>query len=544
MSDGLLAHSAGVCEGAVVGHQRVSGVTIPLFSVRTRADWGIGQITDLPACARLFLRAGQRLLQVLPTHELAEGETSPYGALSAFALDPIYVTVEAVPEVDPDLVQQALGSEGQASLDRVRASATVDYAAVRSLKRRVLSAAFARFRERELGRGTARARELDAFVSREAGWLRDHALYAALRASHGGYGWSTWPVAERDRAPEVLEMARSPRDDGALGTKVLEEMYLQWIAHEQWASARAELKRLGVSLMGDMPFIVGGESADVWAHRDQFRTDVTLGAPPDEFSADGQSWGLPAYDWKAMDADRLGWVRARAAHSAELYDRFRIDHVVGFFRQWLKAIEVAGQEAPKGRFEPELEADQRARGEKVLTAMLEAAGRGAVIAEDLGVVPPFVRETLSLLELPGYKVLPWERDDSVPRDPRGFPELSVSTWSTHDTAPITQWWYDFTDTERERIAKLDEISLDQREPDRELALLRLLFSSRSGLTLLLAQEILGDKTRINTPGTVTSNNWTWRLPRPIEDLAGDAVLGARLEAIRALAVAAQRFPTA
>ncbi len=521
------------------GAPRISGVTIPLFSLRSRGDWGIGQFTDLPACADLFRRAGQRLVQVLPAHELADGETSPYGALSAFALDPIYLNVEAVPEVDAELVQRVLGDRGRAELERARRSAKVEYAAVRSLKRKVLREAWDRFRERELATSTPRARELLAFLERESAWLRDHALYAALRASHDNYGWSTWPEAERDRAPEVIAFALSPRDDGGLGTRVLEQMYLQWLAFEQWRRAHDAMKRSGVSLMGDMPFIVGGESADVWAHRDQFQTDVSLGAPPDEFSADGQSWGLPAYDWKAMDGDNLAWLRARAARAAELFDRFRIDHVVGFFRQWVKKDGES-----HGRFDPEPEPEQIARGEKVLRAMLEAAGPGSVIAEDLGVIPPFVRETMQALALPGYKVLPWERgDDFVPRDPRAFPELSVATWSTHDTPPITQWWYSLEEWERERLAKLDDIPLDLPEAERELALIKLLFSSRSDLTLLLAQEVLGDKSRINLPGTVSDDNWTWRLSRPIEDLVEDPAVSARLEAIRDLAISSHRYPS-
>lgn len=523
-----------------MARSRISGVTIPLFSVRTRSDWGVGQITDLPVAAAFFRRAGQQLIQVLPTQELADGETSPYGALSAFAIDPIYISVEAAPGVDRALVAQALGAEGAAELERVRRAPRVEYSAVRALKRRVLSAAFDRFRDRELAHDTPRARALFAFVEKESAWLRDHALYMALRNSHGGYGWTTWPAGERNRSPELLAIARSPRDDGALGTKVLEQMYLQWLAHEQWHDARAELRRAGTLLMGDMPFIVGGESADLWAHRDQFQTDVSLGAPPDDFSADGQAWGLPAYSWPAMDKDGLAWLRARAAHAASLFDRFRIDHVVGFFRQWVK--EESGPMKGKGRFDPALERDQMERGAKVLRAMLEAAGPGSVIAEDLGVIPPFVRETMTRLELPGYKVLPWERDDNfIPRDPRAFPELSVATWSTHDTAPITQWWYDFEPWERERLLKLDSLRPDLPEAERELALVRLLLSSRSELTLLLAQEVLGDKTRINYPGTVTSENWTWRMPRPIEDLASDPAVTTRLEAIRSLAVATQRF---
>lgn len=516
---------------------RVSGVTIPLFSVRTRDDWGIGQITDLPACAAWLLQAGQRLVQVLPTHELSQGETSPYGALSAFAIDPIYVAISAIPDLDEAAIAKRLGAEGLAELERVRAAPRVDYETVRHLKKRVFAEAFHRFRDRELGDGGGeRARAFFAFVDREGAWLRDHALYMALRASHGGHGWSTWPAEERDRSHNVLMLAKARPDDGGIGTRVLEQMYLQWIAHEQWHAARAELRELGVSLMGDMPFVVGSESADVWSHRGQFRADVSLGAPPDDFAKDGQSWGLPVYDWEAMDADGLAWLRMRARHAAALFDRFRIDHLVGFFRQWVR------KDGEKGYFVPSDEKEQRARGEKVLRAMLESAGPGAVIAEDLGVIPPFVRETMTRLGLPGYKVLPWEKDEKfMPRDPRGFPELSVATWSTHDTQPITGWWDDLEPWERERLAALDAIRLDLPEGERELALLKLLFSARSELTLVLVNELLGDKTRINMPGTVNDQNWTWRLPRPIEELRDDPEVAARFAAVRALVAASGRL---
>lgn len=510
---------------------RVSGVTIPLFSIRTRDDWGIGQITDLPTCAAWVLAAGQRLLQVLPTHELSQGETSPYGALSAFALDPIYVDISAIPDLTPEAIAARLGPEGLGDLERVRRAPRVEYATVRALKRRAFAEAFNRFREHvlEADSNGDRARAFFAFIEREGDWLRDHALYMALRASHDGYGWSTWPAEERDRSHNLLALSKARRDDGGIGTRVLEQMYMQWIAHEQWQAARGELRKLGVALMGDMPFIVGSESADVWAHRDQFRTDVSLGAPPDDFSKEGQSWGLPVYDWDAMDKDDLKWLRVRAKHAAALFDRFRIDHLVGFFRQWVR------KDGEKGFFVPADEKEQRARGEKVLRAMLEAAGPGAVIAEDLGVIPPFVRETMTRLGLPGYKVLPWEKDEKFfPRDPRGFPELSVATWSTHDTPPITAWWADLEDWERERLAALDAMPLDLPEPQRELALLKLLFSAKSELTLVLVNELLGDKERINTPGTVNDENWTWRLPRPIEDLGEDPKLAERFAAIREL----------
>src|SRR4051812_15713568 len=190
---------------------RVSGVTIPLFSLRTRGDWGIGQITDLPACAAWLLTAGQRLVQVLPTHELSHGETSPYGALSAFALDPIYIDVEAIPDLDQAAIAKRLGDEGLRDLERVRRAPRVDYDTVRHLKRRAFAEAFARFREHELTHITtndgARAKAFFAFIDREGAWLRDHALYMALRASHDGHGWTTWPAEERDRQPNILMLS-------------------------------------------------------------------------------------------------------------------------------------------------------------------------------------------------------------------------------------------------------------------------------------------------------------------------------------------------
>lgn len=516
---------------------RVSGVTIPLFSIRTRGDWGIGQITALPACAAWVVRAGQRLVQVLPVHELADGETSPYGALSAFAIDPIYIDIDAIPDLDAEAIAKRLGEDGAADLERVRHAPRVDYAKVRTLKTRMFHEAFSRFRDDELTDNNGeRARAFFAFVEREGPWLRDHALYMALRRSHDGHGWSTWPVEERDREHNLMALAKARRDDGGIGTRVLEQMYLQWLAHLQWEQARGELKKLGVALMGDMPFIVGSESADVWAHRDQFRTDVSLGAPPDEFAKGGQSWGLPAYDWEVMDTDGLAWLRMRARHAAALYDRFRIDHLVGFFRQWVQ------KEGGEGEFVPADERAQRARGEKVLRAIVEAAGPGAVIAEDLGVIPPFVRETMTRLGLPGYKVLPWEKDEQfMSRDPRAFPELSVATWSTHDTQPITAWWGELEAWERERLAALDAIPLDLPEEERELALLKLLFSAKSELTLVLVNELIGDKERINTPGTVNEQNWTWRLTRPIEDLLDDPEVEERFASIRKLVAASGRL---
>lgn len=504
-------------------YPRVAGVTLPLFSIRTARDWGIGQITDMPACAAWILTGGHKLLQILPAYELAPGETSPYGARTAFGLDPIYIGMEAIVDLERDDLHNVLGEEGLREMDRLRGNPRVDYGAVRALKTRVLHRAFERFTEREWQRGTPRARALSLFIAEQSAWEDDLALYVALRERHHDFSWQMWPEPERDRVPAAMQLARTD-----LAMRILEHQYGQWIAHEQWQASRREVAAMGVELMGDLPFIVGHESADVWARVTQFRRDVSLGAPPDPFSDEGQDWGLPAYDWAAMDADDLDWLRRRTRRAATLYDRFRLDHVVGYFRMYVKRM---GER--HGTFDPDGEENQRARGARVMAAIQAEASSAKVIAEDLGVIPDFVRSTLTNLGVPGYRVLPWESDAGHFRDPRGFPVSSVATWSTHDTAPIVTWWDDLPANDRSELARLAGIAPATGREARWLPLLRLLLGSSSELTLVQVSEILGTDDRINTPATVGLANWSYRLPATLEDLGKDPAAIARMNSLRA-----------
>jgi 4-alpha-glucanotransferase len=497
-------------------------VTIPLFSIRTRRDWGIGQITDLPACAAWIQTAGHRLLQILPAYELAAGETSPYGARTAFGIDPIYIDMDAVPDLDESTLRSALGEAGIREIERLRRAPTVEYGPVRFVKERALHAGYERFLEREWHRGTPRARALRSFIDDSRAWEADLALYVALRERHGGWSWESWPEPEKRREPEAMEAARSE-----LSLRILEHQYGQWIAQEQWIAARSETRRLGVELMGDLPFIVGHESADVWAHTSQFRRDVSLGAPPDPFSVDGQDWGLPAFDWAAMDRDDLDWLKRRTERAAALFDRFRLDHVVGYFRMYVKRM---GEK--RGEFDPREEEAQIARGARVLSAFQAAAGAAKIVAEDLGVIPPFVRQTLTALEIPGYRVLPWENDAGVFRDPKHFPRSSVATWGTHDTPSFIAWWDELSANDRTELARLAGVAPDASPDQRWLPLVRLLLTASSELTLLLVTEILGSRDRINTPGTVGAANWCYRLPMPLEDLSADPQVTWRMTALK------------
>jgi 4-alpha-glucanotransferase len=445
-----------------------------------------------------------------------------------------------VEDLDAGAIDQALGTEGKRALEGARAAANVDYPTVRSLKTRALHAAFERFREREWSRETPRAKRLAAFVRSERAWLDDLALYVALRESHQGWGWTTWPEGQRDRDDRAIDRVRT-----ADARSLLEVAYVQWMLHEQWEAARARMREVGVELMGDLPFVVCAESADVWSHASQFQLHMSLGAPPDAYSADGQDWGLPAYDWLSMEADDFAWIRARTRHAARLYDRFRLDHVVGFFRQWVKRKDSGG----RGHFDPEGADAQNARGRRVLGAMLEELAQGnpidppRALAEDLGVIPPFVRVALRELGMPGYHVLPWEKDDNgIFRDPGAFPVESIVSFSTHDTAPIVSWWDDLPEEDRVVLGERAGLVKGMDERARTLALLKYLYGSSSNLALVLGQELLGLRDRINTPGTVGAQNWSWRLPRPIEDLEADPAVTSRLDAVRVLVDGSGRSP--
>jgi len=500
---------------------RVAGCTIPLFSIRTRRSWGVGEITDLADCAAWLRTGGLRLLQILPPYELAAGEASPYGARTAFGLDPIYIGLDAVEDLDADAIDRALGDEGKRELARLRAAPSVEYDAVRRLKARVLAVAFDRFRDREWAHETARARSFRAFVAAEAMWEDDLSLYVALRESHHEYGWGTWPDGERTRDPATL--ARAAHDHDA---RIFAHRYAQWIAHEQWARARAAMRVAGVELMGDLPFVVGLDSADVWANRELFHLDERLGTPPDEGAPQGQDWGLPVYDWDAMERDEYSWIRRRAKRAGELYGLYRVDHALGCYRTFSRSTD-----GRQSGFSPPEEQDQIQRGERLMRMMSRF---GEVIAEDLGALPDYLRPSLERIGVAGYRVLRWEREGQGGqdfRDPGSWPEISVATNATHDTDTTADWYDALSPEDRERLRRIPAlVGLDPAAPfgpDARDALLRALYAAPSTLTLVTLEDLLGGRGRINDPNT-PEGNWTYRAPATIDELAADEELTARL----------------
>lgn len=505
---------------------RHAGLLAPLFSIPSSRGWGIGELCDLPLLGRWAHDSGFSFVQLLPLNEMASGQHSPYSALSAMAIDPIFISPERMADFGADGPESVLDSSERHALGSARASATVDYNVVRPIKDRAFRAAFERFLRDEWQAATPRAEALQTFLDREAWWLRDYALFRAVKAREGGRHWQEWPAPLRDRLHDALADARADLSD-----EVLFFSYLQWIAAEQWQQARADAC---IGVFGDFPFMVSGDSADVWSRQQDFRLDASVGAPPDAFSETGQDWGFPAYRWHEI-ADRGDeWLRARARRSADLYDGYRVDHLVGFFRTYVR--ERDGSAA----FVPADELDQIAQGARLLGLFTETGAR--VTAEDLGVIPDFVRETLARFSVPGYKVLRWEREWNVPgqpfRDPRTYAAASVATSGTHDTETLAEWWDDAPQSEREQLASLElfrDAGLTAAEPASDRvrdAFLTALFASGSDLMIVPIQDVFGWRDRINTPALVSESNWCWRLPWPVDAMQRDPVTLERARFLR------------
>lgn len=287
--------------------------------------------------------------------------------------------------------------------------------------------------------------------------------------------------------------------------------YIQWLAQEQLEQARKFAKEKGVFLFGDIPFGVNFDSADVWANQTKFLLDTEVGAPKDALAQGGQKWGLPAYNWSVIEEQNFNLWRSRIARACEIYDIFRLDHLVGFFRTW---VFKPGDDI--GAYDISDETSQKARGAKFIDAVVETAQDNLPVGEDLGVIPDYMRKFMTDINMPGYRVIRWEKDNEVFREPRNYPSASLATTSTHDTTTLKQWWEEMPSWQRANFWEMvstqktdGNIPYDQ---DVNIEILKRVLASNSNLAVFPLQDIIGTTDRINVPGTVSPDNWTFRLP--------------------------------
>ncbi|HEU4567245.1 MAG TPA: 4-alpha-glucanotransferase [Marmoricola sp.] len=417
---------------------------------------------DLGAEAHRFVdflaAAGCSVWQVLPLVPTHEDDGSPYNALSTMAGSPALISRER---------QAAQGTTDPAHLDQRQQSAFASW------------------------------------CTEQRAWLDPYVEFTALREIHDHAPWRTWPHALRDRDPDAVAEVLAP-----LGDRLRRLRFEQWVFAVQWAQLREYAGSRGVLLFGDLPIFVSLDSADVWASRELFQLDDTglpvtvTGCPPDYFAADGQRWNNPHYDWAAMAADGFAWWRRRIARQRDLFDLVRIDHFRGFEAAWHVPVDAAT--ARDGWWVP-------GPGAEILSALLETAGPGRLVAEDLGVITPAVEELRTRFGLPGMKVLQFAFDGNPdnPYLPGHHGEQSVVYTGTHDNDTTVGWWRGLDDVTRERVRGF----LEHPEEPMPWALIRLALSSTARLAVVPAQDLLamGSESRMNTPGT-DEGNWAWQAP--------------------------------
>ena len=364
-----------------------------------------------------------------------------------------------------------------------------------------------------------------SWCAAQADWLGPYVEFTALRQLHEQAPWPSWAPALRDRDPRSVADALAPLSDRLESLR-----FEQWVFAVQWARLREYAASKGVLLFGDLPIFVSLDSADVWASRELFqlgeegRPITVSGCPPDYFAAEGQRWNNPHYDWDAMAADGFDWWRRRIARQRELFDLVRIDHFRGFEAAW--HVPADAPTAREGRWVPGPGAD-------ILSVLVDTAGPGSLVAEDLGVITSEVEELRTRFGLPGMKVLQFafDGDRDNPYLPRHHGEHSVVYTGTHDNDTTEGWWELVDEQTRDRVRS----ALSEPEEAMPWALIRLAMQSTARLSVVPAQDILGlsSESRMNTPGTA-QGNWAWQAPAG----AFDAHLATR---IRELVAATDRL---
>lgn len=484
---------------------RVSGILLPLCAMKTATDWGVGDFSSLIEWTDFLAGQGVKIVQILPLQETAPGITCPYSALSAFATDPVYTAIAAVEDIRRSPQAQQYLAEISAQISTWHQAPRAPWDAVKQAKLKALWLGYQHFLSHEQSARSARYLSFEAYQNAQAGWLRNYTLFRALKEFYTWQTWTQWPDELRRFDKTAVNAFEAQYRE-----YVRFFAYVQWILDGQLRQAKAFAQEKGLLIFGDIPFGTNLDSAEVWSERENYRLGWEIGAPADQFSEGGQKWGLPAYDWAYQHQHGLDLWRRKIRRVTELYDVFRLDHLVGFFRTYVFA---PGDET--GAFDVQGEQNQIDRGYAFLRMVLDEARGKLAVGEDLGVIPNYVRRMLVDLQIPGYKVLRWEREDNgYYREPRNYPVVSLATTSTHDTETARGWWE--TMDQRERANIWEMISAQKTDgnvpwsEDVQRAILQRVLGSSSALVMFSWQDVIGTTDRINTPGTVSEENWIYR----------------------------------
>lgn len=486
---------------------RQCGILMPVSSLP--GPGGIGCFGKQAYTFVDFLnRAGQQLWQILPLSPTGYGD-SPYQSCSAFAGNPYFIDLETL--VDEGLLE----SSDITKWDWGEDAARVDYGKLYNSRFVVLRKAYQAFLEKCHGvHGMEQYLPDDwyAFTLKNETWLPDYALYMAGKKAFKMQSWQQWPEELRDRQPEALkEFAEENADEVGFWTFLQYEFDKQWMALKQYANQK------GVRILGDMPIYAAADSADAWTGGKLFERNEdgsfarVAGCPPDFFSATGQLWGNPVYDWEYHRQTGFAWWVQRMRRSLELYDVVRIDHFRGFDTYW--AIPAGSETAINGKWE-------KGPGMELFRAMEAAIGHPLpIVAEDLGELFDSVRELLRESGYPGMKVLQFGFGGGNEFLPYSYTRNTVVYPGTHDNTTLTDWWQNAASEQEKNFARI-YLNLKSDE-DAVPALLDAVLSSVSDTAIVPMFDWLGlgGEARLNYPGR-TDGNWSWRM---LDGAATDAL---------------------
>jgi 4-alpha-glucanotransferase len=457
----------------------------------------------------------QRYWAILPLGPPGYGD-SPYSAHSAFAGNPLLISLH-------DLYRQGLLDGDDVRSSEASPPSRADFAHARAFKLPRLFRAFQRF----VAAGGENRPDFLAFCAGASDWLEDYALFMALKQWHRGAAWVDW-------APELALPTPRTRAlvSARLAASVRFQRFQQFVFHEQWSRLRRYAHDRNVQIIGDLPMFVAHDSVEVWAAPDQFMLDsrgrprYLAGAPPDYFSADGQLWGNPLYNWQRQAAEGFRWWISRFRALLKQVDLVRIDHFRGFQACW--AVSPGQQTAACGEWMPSL-------GGELLAAVMAAVLPLPAFVEDTGVITPEVDALRTRFGFPGIRLLHWGflgpeafhgagaiQPDSISRHlPHNYPRSCVVYTSTHDTDPSAGWFAALSRRDQTRVRRYLGVDGDNISHD----LMRLALASVADSAIIPVQDLLslGSEARLNVPGRI-DGNWQWRLaPRQFTSCHGLAL---------------------
>lgn len=469
--------------------ERGAGILLPVTSLPS--PYGIGTFGKAAYEFVDFLRAaGQKYWQVLPLGPTSYGD-SPYQSFSAYAGNPYFIDLEIL--VEEGLLEKEYLDQFSWGGDET----SVSYETIYQNRFQVLRTAFRSSAHQE-------APDFRIFERENAYWLGDYCLYMACKEHFGNVSWLEWDEDIRFRRPEAVK-----KYEALLEEEIAFWAFCQYKFFEQWDRLRDYAAKQGIRIIGDIPIYAALDSADVWTHPKLFLLDEKLvpkfiaGVPPDAFSATGQLWGNPLYDWDAMEEEDFEWWRQRILASGRLYDALRIDHFIGITRYY--AVPWGAKDSVNGTYRP-------GPGKKLTDVINEAAGSMRIIAEDLGIVTPEVRKLLNDNGYPGMKVIAFGFDGDPANEhlPHNYTTANcVAYGGTHDNETLAGLFCDKSD---EVLSYLfDLIGIRERSEIVE-GLFRQVYGSIAAVAIFQAQDVLklDNSARMNFPSTL-GGNWEWRL---------------------------------